>query len=292
LGTTGSFDTSGDIKYNFESVGTAVGDLFEISGVISPTAYNTGVNIIDLRGAGPGLVSGTISSTVVPVSGGTADGGTIAVLKEGGGTWTLTKANTYTGPTTINSGTLALSGPGSISNSSVVVVKYGATLDVSTIDGALWSLGSSQTLKGNGTVAGNVAAPASTTVAPGESIGTLTVSGNATLGGTLDAEFDGSSSAADLLAVSGALNVSGALLNLTNLGAPSPVGIYVLATYGSLGGTFTTITGMPSGYGIDYHYAGANGGNSIALVVPEPATWMLMLLGVLAICGWRRLRNR
>ena len=153
-------------------------------------------------------------------------------------------------------------------------------------------LGSSQTLKGNGTVAGNVAAPVGAIVAPGESIGALTVSGNATLGGTLDAEFDGSSNAADLLAVSGVLDVSSASLSLTNLGAPSPIGTYVLATYASLNGTFTAITGMPSGYAIDYHYAGANSGNSIALVVPEPATWMLMLLGVLAICGWRRLRNR
>lgn len=62
-------------------------------------------------------VDGVISGT---------DGG---LIKVGTGTLTLTAANTYTGATTISAGTLAISGFGSIVNSSVVTVN--ATFDIS-----------------------------------------------------------------------------------------------------------------------------------------------------------------
>ena len=55
--------------------------------------------------------------------------GTANLLKDGTGTLTLTGANTFTGPLTINAGTLALSGGGSIS--SVTSVTNNATLDIS-----------------------------------------------------------------------------------------------------------------------------------------------------------------
>ena len=60
-------------------------------------------------------------------------GGTVAITKTGTGTLTLGGANTYTGNTTINAGTLALNATGSINNSPTIVLAAGATLDVSAI---------------------------------------------------------------------------------------------------------------------------------------------------------------
>ena len=61
----------------------------------------TGSRIVTLQGAGNGAVSGIIR-----------DGsGSVSIVKEGAGTWTFSGANTYSGTTTINGGTLRLAVP-------------------------------------------------------------------------------------------------------------------------------------------------------------------------------------
>lgn len=54
---------------------------------------------------------------------------------------TLTEGNTYTGETTIRSGTLAISGKGAINSSSGVVLANSATFDISAIEGTSTSIG-------------------------------------------------------------------------------------------------------------------------------------------------------
>ena len=62
---------------------------------------------------------------------------TLSLTKEGSGVFTLSGTNTYTGATTINAGTLALTGNGSIAPSSVNVASAGSIFDVSgTTSGA------------------------------------------------------------------------------------------------------------------------------------------------------------
>jgi autotransporter-associated beta strand protein len=56
--------------------------------------------------------------------------GTATLIKNGGGTTTLSGTNSYSGQTTINSGTLVLQGGSAISNSNSVSVAGGATLQL------------------------------------------------------------------------------------------------------------------------------------------------------------------
>jgi autotransporter-associated beta strand protein len=215
------------------------------------------------------LTQGTDFASVISGAGAVTQAGT-------GGTTILTGANTYTGPTTISAGTLQLTGSGAIGFSPVINVASGAFFDVSTVTGG-YTLGASQTLKGNGTVIGPMTAAG--TVAPGSSTGVLSVTGNATLNGTFSVDVE-TGGASDLLAVSGNLALGPAsILNVVdtlqlNL-AKSP---YTIATYGgSLTGTFGGGNNLPLGtkWTVDY----GTGSNSAIKVVPEPATLVLLGLG-------------
>lgn len=77
--------------------------LLSLSGAITTTAATA--RNLHLGGAGNGLATGVISDNVGNPA------GTINLIKDGTGTWTLSGANTTTGTTTVNEGTLAVSQP-------------------------------------------------------------------------------------------------------------------------------------------------------------------------------------
>lgn len=81
--------------------------------------------------------SGTFGGTIQDNSG---TGGTVALTKIGGGAQTLTGVNTYTGTTTVDDGTLALSDAGSIAGSQEILVND-ATLDVSGVSSGFTTVG-------------------------------------------------------------------------------------------------------------------------------------------------------
>jgi autotransporter-associated beta strand protein len=210
------------------SDGTAVGDLLTIQGNIVRTGGFS--SDLVLRGAGKAVVSGNIFE----------NGGTwSSVTKSGAGTWTLGGTNTYTGSTIVEAGTLSLGSAGSISNSPTIQIKMGATLDVSSQAGFTIGSASAQTLKGDGSITGSV-----TIVA----------------GSALAVDYAGS--VIDSLAVSGALTITGATIDFNDVGGALTGGPHVIATYGSLVGTFGTTLDLPLGYILDYDYLG----NQIALV--------------------------
>jgi autotransporter-associated beta strand protein len=214
----------------------------------------TGGAIIDTNSYNVGINGDLVEDSLSP------DGG---LRKLGDGTLTLGGTdNSYTGDTLIEAGVLSVTG----SITSDVMVDPAAKL------------------MGTGSITGNVAADAGSNVAPGTSIGTLSVTGDVTLGGTLDVEYDSDSEEIDLLTVSGNLNLTGGTLSFSDLGGGTlDLPVYVFATYDTMAGNPAAEVGVPTGYTVDYDYQG----NSIALV-PEPsALVLLILLGGTMLAGWR-----
>lgn len=207
-----------------------------------------------LTKAGPGTM----------VLNGLVSGGATVTVSEG--TMLLGVANTYTGETTVSNGAiLSLGTSGEIESSSEIAVESGGTLNVAGLLSP-FNVGSGQTLTGSGSVTGNIGGATGGTVAPGDTIGTLTVTGNATLGGgTLAVDVDDTQTPkSDTLTVTGVLDLTGTTLsvNLTGVAAEAA---YVIADYGSLVGTFSSV---PAGWTVDYNFGG---GDQIA-IVPAPTS--------------------
>jgi len=173
-------------------------------------------------------------------------GGTGDLVKQGAGTLTLNGVSSaFSGTTTVAGGTLAV---GDAANAGAVL---GGNVLVS-------SLG---TLRGHGTVSGDVSS--SGVVAPGGSIGTLSVGGNYTqaAGGTLSIEV--SPTEASQLRVSGTATLNGSLAVLFDPGTYTARRYTVLSAANGVTGRFanvgTTTAGANLGAlqsSVDY---GANG---------------------------------
>lgn len=165
-------------------------------------------------------VSGTIED-------GGAGGGTGGALtKTGTGTLLLNGANTYTGTTEVNGGKLVV-GDAAHAGARVagpVNVNAGATLG------------------GFGTVGSTVVANGAT-IAPGNSIGTLTVNGNLRLdaGSTYLVEADPGSSASDRIAVTGTATLGGAVVHIGPDGSFASTRSYTILTAGALQGSFGSV---------------------------------------------------
>lgn len=198
-------------------------------------------------------------------------GGAVGVTKLGTGVLMLTGTNSYTGPTTVRGGTLRLDG----SVAGTATANAGATL------------GGTGTIGGAVTVAGSLA--------PGASIGTLTLGDGLTLlgGGALLSEV-GPMGDADLVAITGDLDLTAAGDQLSLLATVPGIfhGPYTLVTFtGTRSGLFDSVLldGLPIA---DPTAVGALAGafnlyygpNSIE-IVPEPAS--LLWLGLAGLLAWR-----
>jgi autotransporter-associated beta strand protein len=209
-----TLDIAGGLRLNGNNLTVA-----SLTDINSGLVTGSGAQVQNSHGSAAAILTVGTDNSSTTFNGvvGNGSGGELGLTKVGSGTFTVTGANTNTGPVTVNGGTLALSGSGSFGNASQLVAN--ATLDVIGIGGTL-TLNSGQTLKGGGTVNGALVAPPGTTVSPGSSVGTLTVSGNVTLGGTLLMELDRTNSPAncDQLVSSGGIISYGGVLSVTNIG--------------------------------------------------------------------------
>ena len=110
-----------------------------LSGAGSVRATALGPQILTLTDATSSTFSGVISD-------GSAFAGTLALTKDAVGTLTLSGANTYHGPTTVNAGVLRAGATNALSADSAIFVKAGAVLD---LNGFSQSIGA---LSGDGSV--------------------------------------------------------------------------------------------------------------------------------------------
>lgn len=230
--------------------------------------------------------------------------GKIQLVKNGNGKETLTNANTYTGSTTIWQGTLALSGSGSINKSSEIIVGSGATFDVSAVTNG-FHLTAGQTLRGSGSVTGEVTIDSGAKLQAGSGSGTLNIGGvSFTEGSTFAADIG--SGGATRLNVTGSVTLNNATLALAVSGiTPTDGQLFFIVTNDSTDSVTGTFNNLAQGDQLtiggntfQISYAGDStgntftGGNDIVLKaivspIPEPAALSLMAAGLLAIAGKR-----
>ena len=194
-----------------------------------PTTISSGTLMIGQGNAGqPGsIVSSTVNNSAALVFNRVEDltyagaiSGPGTLTKQTAGKLTLTGTHSYTGPTTVNAGTLMVNGAIGVS--------------ALTVTGG--------TLGGNGLLKGFVTIQSAGRLAPGISIGTLTISNTLSLSGTTIMELNAATRTNDL--IRGLTTVTyGGTLTLSNVaGAITASNTFKLFSANSYHGAFSAIT--------------------------------------------------
>ncbi|MDC0889976.1 autotransporter-associated beta strand repeat-containing protein [Candidatus Pelagibacter ubique] len=161
--------------------------------------------------------------------------GTGALTKSGSGALTLRGVNTFDGDLTVSAGTLYA---GLAADSGNQVIENNVTV-------------SGGTLSGGATIGGNVTV-ATANLAPGNSIGTLTIDGNVTLGDNSTTTIEFNDTTSDQIVVSGNITLAGALVlepaNTTYSDATLTIFDGSGGSGNSLSGTFASTTVSNSSY--------------------------------------------
>lgn len=300
-------NTTAGAAYNFTNNSATNGQLLTIAGNVSSNQANaTRTKTLTLGGSANGVVSGIISGN--GSGNGSNETATVALTKTGAGLWTLSNANTYSGLTTVTTGTLlANNGSGSATGTGAVSV------------GVNGILGGTGTIAPTGTNAINVTG----VLAPGGSVGTGNLTFN--LAGTTGTvamasgsgfEYQlgiaglniGAFGTSDVLTLAGAasgdFSFSSNTINFLNTGA---VGYYKLFdTSSNLANTWTGLTiggtglitggltvsnlasGLTGSLIMGGNSFGGTTGDIYLQVVPEPSAALLGGIGALLLLRRRR----
>ncbi len=279
----GGLDSSGTGAVNFNNTAVVTYATPNTARTLELTGTNTGNNTL-----------------AAPI--GNAGTGVTSLTKNGTGKWVLTGANTYTGATHINAGTLALGAGGSFSTSTAIHVAEGARLDVSAVTN--FTVGAQQTVTGGGTVAGNVTFAGN--LSPGNSPGTFTFENSLALTATAVIDWEiqeiGGVVDHDMVEVGNTLTIAnGATLNLIadSIDFSSEYwGLdrsFTVMSAGNLAGDYNTTNPLlldanPAGqeYGTWQVNYGSEGVYLNWTAVPEPSGVLLGGLGALYLLRRRR----
>jgi outer membrane autotransporter protein len=221
LAVTGNV-TANDITLN-DSPGIAVTGSINATGTLTVAA---GTPLTVGNGGTTGSVAGNVAdngilsfnrSDTIGFTGALSGSGQL--IKNGSGTLLFDgNGTTYTGSTQVQTGKLIV---GSTAGSPAVLA---GPVDVAAGAG----------LGGHGRIDGTVAMASGSVLSPGNSIGTLTVTGDLSMaqGSSMDAEF-GAAGSGDQVVVGGNLNLLGVTLNVSDAGGMGP-GVYNVFSYGGL----------------------------------------------------------
>jgi autotransporter-associated beta strand protein len=208
------------------------------SGTVNTAAGGTPTLTVGANGDS-GTFSGVIENTA----------GTLALTKSGSGTETLTGANTYSGNTTINAGTLLADNSTSSTGSGTVTVNSGGTL------GGTGKISGATTVASGGTLlVGNTA------------IGTLTFGSTLSLAGTTTMGINASTPAASEIVNSGTVTLGGKL-TVVNLAGTLVLGNSFKLISGAMSGTFSSYSLPALTTGLGWNISGLASGGSGAITV-------------------------
>ncbi|MDD2599934.1 MAG: autotransporter-associated beta strand repeat-containing protein [Kiritimatiellae bacterium] len=264
--------TGGELRSNAGAPSSSATQLYSLGG---------GSSINTLAGAGPATISGRINlsegnvdntlrftvaddiavndlllSAVI-----TEQGGARAIAKSGQGLMNITSANTYSGGTIINQGTLLAN------NTSGLATGSGLT----TVNGGV--------LGGAGTVGSVTFGSTGGELAPGNSVGTLNIAGDLSLTSSawVNIEID-SSAVYDSINVTGAITLGDAQLAGSIHGAVGSSDKYFIVVNNGTDPVSGTFAGLPQGgsvdidgqtftvsYEGDFSSAAITGGNDVVL---------------------------
>ena len=316
------------------SNGTLKAGIASVAGVSGAFGVNSAVTVSNVSGAAVDLDGN--NTQIGSLAGGGSSGGNVAlgsatlttganntsttyagsisgsgsVTKIGTGVWNLTGASLYSGGTTVTGGGLKVNNTsGSATGSGLVTIQTAATLSGGSTalnGGSLVTLGTLshiptlQTYAAGvtGVIGGPVTVESGGHLAPGNSVGTITMA-SLTLnsGSVLDYEFNGSAN--DFTSISGTLTLNGGGLNLYQEGGTTAFnapGTYDLFSYGSLDGFgIGALSVLNPNAGYTYTFFNDSADNLIQLqiaVVPEPGTWAMMIAGLGALFFIQSRRRR
>ena len=192
----------------------------------------------------------------------------------GSGSTIFTSLFNNTGTVNANSGTIAFNGG------------YTQTAGVLSLNGGSVSASTPLAVQGgqvvgNGTISGSLNNSGGT-IAPGFSVGTLTITGNLSFGGnsTYECELNSSSALADKIVANG-VSIASGTLSLTDLGSGTlPLGtVFVVidnTSTGAISGRFTNLDDgsivAVNGNNFQVSYVGGTGNDLTLTVVPATPT--------------------
>jgi autotransporter-associated beta strand protein len=282
FGIGGTLSTSGYVGKPINAYN--VGLVANIGNTPAPAIINSTVNLLgtlSLTNTQPIVMNGAIS-------------GTSGIAKFGTSNLVLNAVNTYTGPTIVNAGGLAIGASGSIANTPLIQINPGTLLDVTAKPSGL-ALAPGQTLNFNGSALGNLTVGAgstflgsgviagSLTVSPGAEVapattnvtGTIIVSNNVILaGGHFTWEMAPSFDISDAIIVGGNLTLTGTnTFTVNSIGGFDPSGTNTLITYtGTLtGGLANLAVNSSARFAVEFvDPALTPGAIKIRLVTPSP----------------------